>query len=513
MWRACTRRAVGSPTRVLAARNLARSGIGFGATTVWLAALGLISTPLLIDRLGASAYGVFALITILTAYLSNLELGFGHATIRFLAQARAADDRLGEARVLGVSASVFIVAAVIAAGAVLVLAGEIVEHFVNAPAPVQAQALEAIRISAAIVAGALIGSFASSALQALGALGRVVAVRAVFGTLASASAIAVVLLGGDVVDVIKAQVVVNVLLVATLVVNLWSVARSPLVPRWHRPTLVRMGRYGALVLLAALAYQAGLQGPPTILAGLGTTADVAAYAVPALVFGQVVSLAGSASIGFLPYASAAALDAGTERLAAVFASNLRLIALVLGPLVVFLAVFAPELISAWISPEFAVDAAPAMRWLAAAGLFVALSTAAADVARGHGRAGWLLAYTGTTAILGGGGALALAGREGAAGAAASLCIALAVTTVPFTALVARRLLAVSGRQLLAALAGPGALLGAFVLGLAAIGAVLSGIAGAVIAGALLTPLYVVIAYRYVVLESERAALPRPRLRR
>lgn len=77
------------PARVISARGLAAASVSLGAVTVWLAVLGLVTTPYLIHHLGRSLYGVFALLTIMSAYLSNLELGFSHATVRFLARARA----------------------------------------------------------------------------------------------------------------------------------------------------------------------------------------------------------------------------------------------------------------------------------------------------------------------------------------------------------------------------------------------------------------------------------------
>src|SRR3954453_16374276 len=100
--------------KTIGAHELAATSVGLGAVTVWLGLLGLITTPILIHHLGATRYGVFALITIMSAYLLNLELGFGHATVRFLARARAAGDSREAEHVLGTALAVFVAGGLVA---------------------------------------------------------------------------------------------------------------------------------------------------------------------------------------------------------------------------------------------------------------------------------------------------------------------------------------------------------------------------------------------------------------
>ncbi len=78
------------PERTVSAPQLASLSVGIGSVTLWLGLLGLVTTPIMIHHLGATRYGVFALISIMSAYLMNLEFGFGTATVRFLARAYAA---------------------------------------------------------------------------------------------------------------------------------------------------------------------------------------------------------------------------------------------------------------------------------------------------------------------------------------------------------------------------------------------------------------------------------------
>ena len=99
-------------------RRLAAQVAGSAGAQVWLAFLGIFTTPFILRGLGAAAYGIFALVSVVSAHLSNLELGFGHATVRYLARARAAGDRSGEQAILDTSLAVFLAGGIVA-GSVL----------------------------------------------------------------------------------------------------------------------------------------------------------------------------------------------------------------------------------------------------------------------------------------------------------------------------------------------------------------------------------------------------------
>ncbi|MGH2951355.1 MAG: oligosaccharide flippase family protein [Solirubrobacterales bacterium] len=485
--------------------QLAPVAAASSAITIWLAALGLLTTPFMLHQLGASAYAVFALITIMAAYLSNLELGFGHATLRFLARAHASDDRDAERRIVATSLFVFGFAG---AGAALVaLAGApAIGGFAQFPADLEDEAIGAIRLAALVLVFTLLTSFAQVALQALGRFRPLLWSRLVFGTLLSASAVGAAALFDDVRAVLAAQVVVTLTTCFVLLAVLSGATSARLRPALDRATFRMMAGYGALVLATGLATQAMLQGPPTVLAGSAPSAELAAFAVPAVVFQQLLLLVGAASTGFLPFASAESVAENRERLAAVFRSHVRLTVAVMGPIVGFLVVFAEPLLDAWVGAGFASQAAGPLQLLALAGLAVALSAPPADAARALGRPGSTLAFTllaGTTGILA---ALLLVEGSGATGAALGLLTGVWVATPPFLFLIAGRLLKQSSGQLFLALAGP-ALASLVASGLFWLGSLaIPGFLGAALAGVVVAPAYVLALFRLVLDDRERETL-------
>ena len=53
---------------------------------IWPLLLGLIVTRFMVSHLGVTAYGIFALLSVVTGYLSIMDLGLSEATIKFIAE-------------------------------------------------------------------------------------------------------------------------------------------------------------------------------------------------------------------------------------------------------------------------------------------------------------------------------------------------------------------------------------------------------------------------------------------
>jgi O-antigen/teichoic acid export membrane protein len=480
--------------------------------TIWQALLGLVTTPFLIHHLGAGQYGIFAVTTIVATYLLNLELGFGHATLQFVARARAAGNVTEEANVLGTSFVVFGIAGTAATGIALLGSSFVADHFVHGSVGDDV-ALKAIRLGALTLLGTLIASFGAVSLQGINRYSLVIRIRAVAASLSSAGSVITVLLGGELLEILVVQLVITAGLAVALLIALTKSSAFRPTLRVCRHTLVAMARYGVAVLIAGVAYQVLLQGPPTVLAGHSTTDQVAAYAVPSMIMQQLVVLLGAASFVFAPFASAQSIATDRTRLTEVFRSNVRLTILVAGPIVAFLWFLGEPVVAAWINPSFAHAASGPLRFLAVAALALAVSAPSADVMRGLGRPSSVAVYTVVAAAIALVGAFLLVGDHGATGVAAALGVALALTTSVFLVIVAEGVLELPPRKLLRALSGPLVAAG-IAAGLFSVGAALTeGFGGAVATGVVGSAIYALVAMRWVLDERERGALAALRPRR
>jgi O-antigen/teichoic acid export membrane protein len=461
------------------ARRLVAQAIGATGVNIWLAALSLFTTPYVLLHLGTATYGVFAMISLAAAYLSNLEFGFGYASVRYLARARAEGSREREQAVFGTSLAVFL-AAGLAGGLLLTAAAPfLVQRFFLIPLAIQGPALAAFRSASLILFASFLTTFFFSVLQAVGRFDWLNGARAAAGTLSAAATVSVIAAGGGLREVVWAQAVVNL---ASAVVLAAAVSR-----------------------ISGLAYQWMINGPAVVLGARLPSAELPPFTVPQTVVQRLSVVMTSASLAFFPFASAASVDPDRARLFAVFRSHLRLSIIVVGAATAYLVVFADVLLAAWISPEFAHAAAPCLRILSLAALVLSLSSAPADVARALGHPRWVLVYTTLVAVSGVGLSLKLVSAHGAAGVSLAFLSSLLLGTVPLLFAVGARLLGQGILCIATALARP--LLAVLAAGAAyaLVAPYTRGLAGALLAGVGMTAVYVVVVFTWVLDPRERAA--------
>ena len=71
------------------AKGLARNILFSVATQAWIIVLSLVTIRIVIHGVGADAYGVFLIASLLLGYVAFLDLGLTPAVVRSIAQHRA----------------------------------------------------------------------------------------------------------------------------------------------------------------------------------------------------------------------------------------------------------------------------------------------------------------------------------------------------------------------------------------------------------------------------------------
>ncbi len=64
-------------------------------------------TPIMLNLLGKSEYGLYKLASNVTSYLNLVALGIGSAVVRYLIQARLKDGKKGEEEIFGLFIIIF----------------------------------------------------------------------------------------------------------------------------------------------------------------------------------------------------------------------------------------------------------------------------------------------------------------------------------------------------------------------------------------------------------------------
>lgn len=98
---------------------MAKSQLRVGAVMSYLnmaigALVPMFYTPIMLDLLGQSEYGLYKLASTVTSYLSLISFGIGSAVVRYLVKFRAEGDKDGEEKMFGLFNIIFLIISVIA---------------------------------------------------------------------------------------------------------------------------------------------------------------------------------------------------------------------------------------------------------------------------------------------------------------------------------------------------------------------------------------------------------------
>jgi len=312
----------------------------------------LIATPLIIDHVGRSAYGVWTVSMAIVIYIGIVEAGMAPAVQRYVAVARGANDHAGAARVFWSTLAFYLTIGVAAALVIELLAPQIAGLFRFPPA-LEEQAISLLRVVGLAVPLGLAMAALANLLQGQGRFSSI-AVTAALGSVAYLAAIVLLVDGG-----------------ATLAQLGWAVIAQQLVLLLSRAALAagslrqrpRFVSGEDAVAMAGLSARLQLTVASLIVNGQSDRVVAGLVARPAVV-GEVGIAAQVAESGRLVAAAPlvpifnrfSSLQAPDDRavLACVFAAIDQLwIIATLGATLIGAAV-APSLIRGWLGTGFAL---------------------------------------------------------------------------------------------------------------------------------------------------------------
>lgn len=416
--------AVGTPAPV--GRRLGRFATFNVAQHAWLAMVSLVATPVLYHRLGEAAYGLLAVVNVVAAQLSILELGFGHATIRRISRHGGLDDPEELSRTLSTSTLVFLCTAAVGAAVLLAGADLLVERYFRIPPELLATGRTALRISAAFFAVTILGTLAGALWQGLQRFGYLNAVSAAAATAQLLGSVAIVLLGFGVLHVLAWTIVLGT---ASLAVHGWWLRRqAPGVRLFGRPSrqaFREMAGFGSLLMVAGILTQVFFSGGPLVLGHYVAIGALPFFTVPLGLYQRLNRMGYGVAAALYPLV--AELDGLRDEpsLQRVYVSGTRVLLVAAATSMAPAVLVAGPFLSLWMGAGFAAEAGPVLEILFVSfGLSLA-TIPSVELSRGRGRASLLVAYTTLLAGVGLGGTVLLAPGLGPTGAALAFVTAQA----------------------------------------------------------------------------------------
>lgn len=326
--------------------------------------LAFFVMPIISRNLGAARFGLLGLAWALLEYFSLLDVGLGRATTKFVAE-RAASSPPELVEIIVISlASQTLTGAV--GGAVLAgLTPFLVEHVLRVPTDLVPDARIVLVLLAATLPFVLLSLSLRGVIEAaqrfdLSNMIRIVSSSATFLIPAIATSYGVSL-----------PIVILLLLVARVLACIALAAAIPVaLPglswRWPREwrILRELLSYGGWVAVSNLLSPVLIYLDRFMLAAMVGVSAVGYYTAPYEATTRLLIIPGSLVTTLFPLVSA--LSAKQERgtLSRMFTASLRNLVLVLAAPVAAILVFAPDLLTIWLGPEFSTQSAVAMRLLA-----------------------------------------------------------------------------------------------------------------------------------------------------
>jgi len=357
----------------LFANTLATALSQFGAL-----AIAFLLAPLLIRTFGAPAYGAYVLATSVASFLLLLDLGFGPAVEKLLAE-RVATGRAAEAGTL-VST---IMAAYTVVGVLVCLANLGLAAVASHVFHLEVAELALLRRLLAVAAVTALAWWPLSiGARALGGLQRYTTTAAVGGAMAVANALAALWVVASHRGPFELAVANAAVSVAGVGLQL-ALARRGLAEHGvafsapRRAALRTVLAFSGPVFTLQLAVQVLYHQTDRLLLGIfvGSVA-VTLYEGPARLVALLVQLTGFGNTALIPFASQLEATRRNDTLEALLLRGSRYVSAIVAPVAVLLAVLAKPLLVGWLGPSFAASEPPTV-------LLTALQALLASLAVGH----------------------------------------------------------------------------------------------------------------------------------
>jgi O-antigen/teichoic acid export membrane protein len=362
-------------------------------------AIGLLLLPFNVGHLGAAAYGLWALTTSVLWFFGVLDLGYGSALVKFVAQYRAWRDRTALNEIISTIGLVFTGVGAVCFVVTALLAWRVDSLFNIEPDQVQTArsvmlivgAYLSVRFALAIF-GAVVNGFQRYYLNNAVSIGTSVAVAAVN--------VAVLSAGYGLVGLVAATTIVRLL---SLGLFAWNAYRA--FPGLHiRPSLFRRERLrevtGFSVYMLILDWSAKLNySADTIVIGamLDTTA-IAIWTVGQKLAQLAQQMTNQLNEALFPSVVDSDAAQRPDRLQLILVQGTRLSLALAAPLCLGLIVLAGPLIHSWVGPKFAASVLPTQIMLTV--VLVRGMTASANlILKGAGQHRFLTATNATTAVV------------------------------------------------------------------------------------------------------------------
>lgn len=351
--------------------------------------VGVLTMPLLIDRVGLERFGFITLVWVLVGFSSIFDFGIGRALIRTVAAHLASGDRQRAAASAHAGLFFLTLFGICLAALLAPASAWLVTSMLKLPAELVPEAVPAMMLLALSLPFVMVTTGFGGVMSAHQRFKALNLIRFVLGVASYLGPVWVAVLVSRRLDAVVA--VVLLLRVLGTGLHAWACVREC---GW-RPQLAWLSREAVRELFSLGGWIAvsNFLGPMLsyldrlLLAALVPMRAVTSYTMPYDVLSKTLIVSSSIMASLFPLASA--LSRGSEAAQRMLSESLRMLFLSTFPLIFILLVFARPGLESWLGQEVAEQGAPVMRILAVGVLLNALAQGPATLIQATGEPRWM----------------------------------------------------------------------------------------------------------------------------
>lgn len=347
-------------------RRANRSNAAWGAVEYAAQAISLLClTPLLINHLGQSSFGLLVIATTITGLNGVFSLGMGPATQHFVAKYRETSrtDSLAVLVETSLCAN-FCVGSI--AGIIVLALSKLVPLYAGEPMSADGkQLLTIVSLSALALPFVFLANTLDNTLRGFEEFNRAVPISAITRILTTITQILLVLSGHSIVAVVASTVVFQVVqsVVAWLVTKLLVLHSLRLVPRFSWMELKKFFSYGIYVWLTSMIGTLRNSGEMLILASIVGPAMLTIYAVPSRLLTQTHLLLSKVFSYVFPYATKLIVSRETKKVHQLYCSGTRYLCTLSSLAIPPLAICCGPALAFWLDEAVATQVQPILQIL------------------------------------------------------------------------------------------------------------------------------------------------------
>lgn len=333
----------------------------------------LLTVPVIVSRLGEVEYGLFTLVTAIVGYFALIDINVTAGSVKYLAEhhARGEDDEVN--KVVSFGGFIYFIIGLLGGLGIFFFADSLVTSFFNVPAHLHETARKTLQVAAVAFFFGQMQVYLLSVPQALQRYDLTGVVESVFGALTSISTVAVVLMGGGLVEIVSVRLLLSVINCGLLLNMIRKVLPFVNLVKPDRNVVNKLTSFSAYSYLSRIAAIAYANGDKMLLGAFLDLKAVALYSVPSLLVYRTVALIYRFGQVLFPVASAMAANNQHDELERIYITSTRYYVYLNASLILILSIFSRELLHFWAGPVFGEGAALVLVLIATATFFDALT--------------------------------------------------------------------------------------------------------------------------------------------